>query len=112
MSREAICRGRRRKADLRGKDGETAPRAKIPRLPGEHFYSGDLGIFMSALTVVENNQIIASAIRTLTAPELTCRGSMPPGHMRSLLGSRERTQRFTGVKLARLNHELAYRDLI
>src|SRR6266516_7008565 len=50
MSREAICRGRRRKAALRGKDAETAPRAKIPRLPGEHFYSGDLGIFMSALT--------------------------------------------------------------
>src|SRR2546428_633393 len=50
MSREAICRGRRSKAALRGKDEETAPREKIPRLPGEHFYSGDLGIFMSALT--------------------------------------------------------------
>ena len=91
-------------------------RIVIRRTSDGHRYPWRIGtgqqILVSPGEVVENNQIIASAIRTLTAPELTCRGSMPPGHMRSLLGSRERTQRFTGVKLARLNHELAYRDLI
>jgi hypothetical protein len=48
------------------------------------------------------NEIIGSAVPPLTSAELKCPGAMAKGHLERLLSSRERTQRFTGVKLARL----------
>lgn len=47
------------------------------------------------------NQVIASAVRSATDHELACSGALTPNHIQSLLDSRERTKRFTGVKLAR-----------
>jgi hypothetical protein len=91
-------------------------RVLIRRAADGHRYTWNIPtgqqILVSPAETVENNQIIASAIRTLSRPELTCRGGMPPGHIEGLLRSRERTQRFTGVKLARLNRELACREAI
>lgn len=51
------------------------------------------------------NQIIASEVRPESDRELRCTGALPAGHIPQLLASRERTQRFTGVKLARLRRD-------
>ena len=48
------------------------------------------------------NQIIASGVRPESDQDLRCASALPEGHLPQLLASRERTQRFTGVKLARL----------
>ena len=48
------------------------------------------------------NQIVASEVRPETDHDLRCTGALPERHLPRLLASRERTQRFTGVKLARL----------
>jgi HEAT repeat protein len=50
------------------------------------------------------NQILASRVRPET-DDLRCPGVWPEGHLSQLLASRERTQRFTGVKLARLRRK-------
>jgi len=74
--------------------------------------SGALPVVVQGEQVFEN-QLLASTVK----PEqtLTCSGVLTDEHMRSLISSRERTQRFTGVKLARLNsqaaHAAAIRDL-
>ena len=51
---------------------------------------------------VSLNQIIASGVRPESDHDLRCTGALLEGHLPQLLASRERTQRFTGVKLARL----------
>lgn len=58
------------------------------------------------------NQLIASTIQPAAEEELRCLGELPAGHIESLLSSRERTQRFTGVKLARLAENEAHRAAI
>ena len=54
---------------------------------------------------IEINQLIASPVRPESDHDLRCAGRLPEGHLPQLLGSRERTQRFTGVKLARLQED-------
>ncbi len=51
------------------------------------------------------NQILASRVRPENDDDLRCPGEWPEGHLSQLLASRERTQRFTGVKLARLRQD-------
>lgn len=51
---------------------------------------------------VRDNQLIACPMPVLGPAELSCTGHMRPGHIPQLLGSPERTLRFTGVKLVRL----------
>jgi hypothetical protein len=48
----------------------------------------------------------------LTNPELVCPGMISYGYIERLLASRERTQRFTGIKLARLNESIEYRETV
>lgn len=54
---------------------------------------------------VAPNQIIASGVRPARDHDLRCSGALPERHLPQLLASRERTQRFTGVKLARLRQD-------
>jgi hypothetical protein len=61
---------------------------------------------------IERNQIIASTVQTLSVPELACPHDPPDNHISHLLSSRERTLRFTGVKLARLRNDTSYRAAI
>jgi HEAT repeat protein len=56
------------------------------------------------------NQILASAVRPTVGAALSCPGHLADGHVATLLASREKTQRFTGVKLARLRRDATYRD--
>lgn len=67
-----------------------------------------LRIFVRRRDRVEANQVVASAVRPLTVREPACPGHMSRNHISELLSSRERTQRFTGVKLARLRNERSY----
>jgi hypothetical protein len=62
-------------------------------------------IQVAAGDAVEAHQVLASTVKALTAAELACPGVLPEGHIAHLLASRERTQRFTGIKLARLRGE-------
>lgn len=72
-----------------------------------------LTIFVSEGDQVEENQIIASTVTPLLSPDqLSCSGELPEGHIERLLSSLERTQRFTGVKLARIWQEDGYCDTI
>ena len=52
------------------------------------------------------NQIIAAGVTPESEHDLRCPGALPEGRrLPQLLASRERTQRFTGVKLARLRSD-------
>ncbi len=62
-------------------------------------------IFVSAGEAVHINQVIASTVQPLKHSLLTCPGDLPKGHIARLLASRERTQRFSGIKLARLRKD-------
>jgi HEAT repeat protein len=63
-------------------------------------------------STVEKNQVIASSVQPLDVQALRCLRSLPSDHIPSLLASPERTQRFTGVKLARLRDEPQFADLV
>jgi len=54
---------------------------------------------------VRKNEVIASALTPVSTADLLCPEQLPEGHILHLLSSRERTQRFTGVKLARLRRD-------
>jgi hypothetical protein len=70
------------------------------------------GLFVRQADTVRLNQIIAGLIRPLTTEEIACPERLPAGHIAQLLESRGRTQRFTGVKLARLRKEAQYRETV
>ncbi|HXJ91587.1 MAG TPA: HEAT repeat domain-containing protein [Terriglobia bacterium] len=69
-------------------------------------------LFVREGDAVGLNQVIAGLIEPLAAEELNCPGHLPSGYIFELLRSRERTQRFTGVKLARLRKDTQYRRLV
>jgi predicted transcriptional regulator with HTH domain len=52
---------------------------------------------------IEECQILASGMPVLNDQELTCSGSLSDGLIQRLLNSREKPQRFTGIKLAKVN---------
>lgn len=58
------------------------------------------------------HQVLAAVPSPASRPDLQCRGELGEGHITRLLESRERTLRFTGVKLARLLGSNAYDDVI
>lgn len=69
-------------------------------------------IFVALGDAVRQHELVAGQIKPLTGGELKCPGRFPPDHFSQLLGSRERTQRFTGVKLARLVADPGHRESI
>lgn len=75
----------------------------------------DLSIFVGTGDEVRQDQLIAGRVEPLTQAALMCPGQLPPNHIPRLLSSRERTLRFTGVKLARLrddaDHQTAVRAI-
>ena len=78
----------------------------IRRTSDRHLYTWTIKepqtIFAAAGDAIQENQIIGCEVTPLSDSQLRCPGRMPDGHIAALLSSRERTQRFTGVKLARL----------
>lgn len=65
--------------------------------------------------VVKEKQAIAAPVIPIRGGDLACPGVLRDGHVAKLISSRERTQRFAGVKLARLlggkKHEAATLEL-
>jgi hypothetical protein len=51
---------------------------------------------------VDENEVLASTVPPLRRSELSCRGALGKERLSQFLYSRERTQRFTGIKLSRL----------
>jgi HEAT repeat protein len=69
-------------------------------------------VAVSVGDAVVDRQVLASPVTPLTSTELVCAGSLPTNHLAFLLQSRERTQRFAGVKLARLRGDGSSREAI
>lgn len=69
-------------------------------------------IFVRVGDMIQKNQLLASTVRPLEGTALSCTNSLSPEYMNHLLTSRERTVRFTGIKLARLRAETEYKDLV
>ncbi len=84
----------------------------VRRASDDHLYTWRIRpgqeIVVSSGQRIEESQLIASAVPPIPNQELTCSQHLPPNHVASLLASRERTQRFTGVKLARLLNRDGY----
>ncbi len=59
---------------------------------------------------VSLHEVIASTVLPLQAAALQCPGGLARDQIARLLASRERTQRYTGVKLARLRGDASYAD--
>ena len=92
----------RRVTIRRGSDGHRHTRT----LPN------DFEVFVAPGDAVRQHELVAGRIRPLTAAALQCPGHLPPAHISQLLGSRERTQRFTGVKLARIVADASHEEVI
>ncbi len=69
-------------------------------------------IFVAQGQAVRQHELVAGRIRPLAAAQLQCPGRLPADHLPQLLGSRERTQRFTGVKLARLVSDAGHEAIV
>ena len=67
---------------------------------------------VSAGQSVRVNQVIASPVDVISQTDLRCPGTLAARSIATLLESRERTQRFTGVKLARLRYQNRYADAV
>jgi hypothetical protein len=95
-------------------EGCEGNRMTIRREPDGHRHTrtipSNLNLLVATGDHVELNQVIASALTTVGDGELTCSATLPARHIPDLLGSRERTQRFTGLKLARLRHDGSHSD--
>jgi HEAT repeats len=91
-------------------------RVAIRRTSDRHLYAWSIRenrrIFVAPGDAIQEHQVIAAAVEPVAAPQLTCLGKLPDGHIATLLTSRERTQRFTGVKLARLQHDQRHTHII
>ncbi len=61
---------------------------------------------------VSENQLIGSAATPVGARQLACGKELSKNHIDRLLRSRERTQRFTGVKLARIRKDSSFREQV
>ncbi len=70
-----------------------------------------LPLLVSKGDQVRNGQVIASKLKPINDTYLACKGFLPPNHIYDLLKSPSRTQRFTGFKIARHNHDMSFKDL-
>ena len=88
----------------------------IRRNADGHVYSWQipegLRIHVAVGDAVGENQVIASSVAPMGSQELACPAVLPQRHVRGLLKSKERTQRFTGVKLARLLNQRDLREVV
>lgn len=96
--------------------GVPVKKVAIRRTSDGHLYPwavpNDWPVFVQRGDQVRFNQVIASPVAPLNQAGLHCPGRLPEGHIQALLSSRERTQRFTGVKLARLLRQSEWKETV
>lgn len=71
-----------------------------------------LRIFVGPGQEIEANQLIATMVTPVSSSALDCRGNLSENNITQMLSSRERTLRFTGVKLARLRKEPEFKAFV
>lgn len=69
-------------------------------------------VFVKEGDAIRLNQVISGPIKPAKGEDLACPGKLADGFIDHLLHSRERTLRFTGVKLARLQNKPEFEDAI
>lgn len=88
----------------------------VRRLSDEHLYTwqnkNDLPVIVKEGDRVRDRQILASTVPPLTEDELNCPGSISTTYISHLIESPERTQRFTGIKIARLRRDPRFYHLV
>lgn len=93
---------------------KSAGRISVRRTSDGHRYTwpiaGGKKIVVTQDEEVGLFQVLASAVPPVGRSDLRCSGQLPAGHIAHLIESRERTQRFTGIKLARLLRDEQFRD--
>lgn len=78
-----------------------------------HFRLGsDERAFLAAGEIFQTSQVLAGQIAPLTTDESRCAGGCDTAKLRQMLGSRERTVRFTGCKLARFAKDASLADQV
>jgi hypothetical protein len=91
-------------------------RVAIRRTSDSHLHTwsipGNRRIFVSPGETIDQHQVIASVVKPVAGAQLRCPGKLPDRHIATLLTSRERTQRFTGVKLARLRRDKSHTRIV
>ena len=97
-------------------EGVDPTSVKIRRASDGHRYTWRIGndqaIRVTTGQTVRVSQAIASSVDIMSLDDLRCPGRLENRNIVNLLGSRERTQRFTGVKLARLRREKTHFDAV
>ncbi len=92
----------------------SAGKVKIAKTDGSRPYTwrakDGTSIYVRQGDTVQVDQIIVAAVPPIPHDQLACSGRLESGHIPRLLESRERTQRYTGVKLARLKGDESYAD--
>jgi hypothetical protein len=88
----------------------------VRRFSDDHLYpwqnKNDLPVVVEEGDTVHDRQILASSVPPLTHAELECPGYLPINYISDLITSPERTQRFTGIKIARLRNDPQLYDLV
>jgi hypothetical protein len=69
-------------------------------------------VVVRAGDAVRMSQVLAAPMPPVTREALACPGALAQNRIARLLGSRERTQRFTGVKLARVLGDASHSPVI
>ena len=94
-------------------DGVEGAKLTIRRDLDGHRHTWKIGrgmrIFVTPGEAVQDNQLVAGDVEPLKASALLCPKALPADHIRTLLHSRERTLRFTGLKIARLRADDAFK---
>jgi len=97
-------------------DSVAEQRVTIRRAADNHRYTWRIKtgsqIVVSTGDSVEVNQLIAAAVRPVSRSDLKCTAALQSSLLDRLLTSRERTQRYTGVKLARLRKDPEHQDAV
>jgi len=87
-------------------ESASSRRVTIRRVSDGHRYTRNIPpgqiVRVSSGDVVSENQALASSVVPVHPETLTCNRSLDATRLDRLISSRERTQRFTGTKLARL----------
>jgi hypothetical protein len=68
--------------------------------------------FVAVGDQIKKGQVIAGTVPPIKASNLVCPGVLPPDHIARMLVSLQRTERYSGVKLARLRGDASHKEAV